>query len=51
MELELLQLLSPDVHLHKQVNLTQTLTKCQADHHKKSDKKKPTRVIPIGVHV
>ena len=31
MELELLQLLAPDLPLNKQVNLTQTLTKCQAD--------------------
>ena len=31
MELELLQLLAPEVHSHKQVNLTQMLTKCQLE--------------------
>ena len=31
MELELLLLLAPDLPLNKQVNLTQRLTKCQAD--------------------
>ena len=31
MELELLQLLAPDLPSHKQVNLTQRLTKCQSD--------------------
>ena len=29
MELELLQLLAPDLPLHNQVNLTQRLTKCE----------------------
>ena len=31
MQLELLQLLTPDVPSHKHVNLTQMLTKCQLD--------------------
>ena len=31
MELELLLLLAPDLSLNKQVNLTQSLTKCQTD--------------------
>ena len=31
MELELLQLLAPELPLNKQVSLTQQLIKCQAD--------------------